>query len=129
MFQKCPKQILSLSPIKICFFKNYVALHGFRDVWVFLCPIYVQTVLTKVSVSVTRMQRKKIPLLMNFISDITQEKYSLHIGKRSRFGQQHGLQRITLTSYFYKNIYLKVIFVYFYKSIFQDKSINVVFIV
>jgi hypothetical protein len=29
-------------------------------------------------------------------------------------GQQHGLQNTTLTSLFYKNIYRKVIYVYFY---------------
>jgi hypothetical protein len=34
--------------------------------------------------------------------------------KRSRLGQQHGLQNTTLTSLFYKNIYRKVIYVYFY---------------
>jgi hypothetical protein len=39
-----------------------------------------------------------------------------------------GLQSTTLTSYFYKNIYQKVIHVYFYESIFQDKSIHMVFI-
>jgi hypothetical protein len=51
----------------------------------------------------------------------------LHVGKRSRFRQRHGLQSITLTLFFYKNIYLKVIYVYFYESIFQDKSIHIVF--
>jgi hypothetical protein len=35
------------------------------------------------------------------------------LGKRSRFGHRHGLQSITLTSYFYKNIYWRVIYVYF----------------
>jgi hypothetical protein len=54
--------------------------------------------------------------------------YSLQVGKRSRFRQRHGLQSITLTLFFYKNIYLKVIYVYFYENIFQDKSIHIVFI-
>jgi len=53
--------------------------------------------------------------------------HSLYIGNSSRFGQRRGLQRITLTSYFYKNIYLKAIYVYFYESTFQDKSIHMVF--
>jgi hypothetical protein len=43
------------------------------------------------------------------------------------FRQRHGLQSITLTLVFYKNIYSKVIYVYFYESIFQDKSIHIVF--
>ena len=43
------------------------------------------------------------------------------------FGQQHGLQSITLTTYFYKDIYQKVIYVIFCESIFQDKSIHIVF--
>jgi hypothetical protein len=64
-----------------------------------------------------------------FTSAKVKTTYFLHVGKRNCFGQQYGLQSITLTSYFYKNIYLKVVFVYFYKSIFQDKSIHVVFIV
>ena len=42
-------------------------------------------------------------------------------------GQRHGLQSITLTPCFYKNIYQKVIYVYFYESIFQDKSIYMAF--
>jgi len=54
-------------------------------------------------------------------------KYSLQVGKRSRFGQRYGLQSITLSSYFYKNIYGKMIYVYLYESIFQDKSIHMVF--
>jgi hypothetical protein len=33
-------------------------------------------------------------------------------------GDRHNLQNITLTSYFYKDIYSKVIYVYFYKSLF-----------
>jgi hypothetical protein len=53
---------------------------------------------------------------------------SMHTGNLSHFGQRHGLQSITLTSYFYKNIYLKVIYVYFYESTCQDKSIHMVFI-
>ena len=31
-----------------------------------------------------------------------------------------------MTSYFYKNIYRKVIYLYFYKYILQDKSIHMV---
>jgi hypothetical protein len=57
------------------------------------------------------------------------QTYSLRIGFRSRLGQRHGLQNTTLTSCFYKkNIYEKVIYVYFYESIFQDKSIHIIFI-
>jgi hypothetical protein len=47
--------------------------------------------------------------------------------KKVVFGQRHGLQNTTLTSCFYKNIYWKVIYVYFYESIFQDKSIHIFF--
>jgi hypothetical protein len=43
-------------------------------------------------------------------------------------GQRHILQNITLTSYFYKNIYQKLKYVYFYKSILQDKSTYIIFI-
>jgi hypothetical protein len=53
--------------------------------------------------------------------------YSLCTRKESRFGQRYGLQNTTLTSCFYKNIYQKVIYVYFYESIFQDKSIHTIF--
>ena len=52
--------------------------------------------------------------------------YSLRAGKGSRLGQRHDLQNTTLTSYYYKNIYEKVIYVYFYKNIFQDKSIHII---
>ena len=54
--------------------------------------------------------------------------YSLHTHKTWRFGQQHGLQNISLTSYFYQNIYQKVIYVYFYESNFVDKFIHIIFI-
>jgi hypothetical protein len=60
-------------------------------------------------------------------ADETFATYSLQVGKRSHFRQQYGLQSITLTLFFYKNIYLKVIYVYFYESIFQDKSIHIIF--
>jgi hypothetical protein len=62
-----------------------------------------------------------IKLMCLLVSDIlvVRNKYSLQDGKRSRFGQRYGLQSITLTSYFYKNIYWKVIYVYFYESIFS----------
>ena len=53
--------------------------------------------------------------------------YSLRAGKRSRLGQRHGLQNITLTPCHYKNIYRKVRYLYFYESIFQDKSIHIIF--
>jgi hypothetical protein len=39
---------------------------------------------------------------------------------RSCLGQQQGHQSTTLTSFFYKNIYWKVIYVYSYESNFQD---------
>ena len=55
------------------------------------------------------------------------QMYSLWAGKRSRLGQQHGLQNIILTPCYYKNIYRKVRYVYFYESIFQDKSIHIIF--
>jgi hypothetical protein len=54
-------------------------------------------------------------------------RYSLHTDNSGRFGQRHCLESITLTSYFYKNIYWKVIYVYFYENTFQDKSIYMVF--
>jgi hypothetical protein len=57
----------------------------------------------------------------------TEYIYSIRIEFRSRLGQRHGLQNTTLTSYFYKNIYEKVTYVYFYESIFQDKSIHIIF--
>jgi len=41
--------------------------------------------------------------------------YSLHTRKESRFGQRHGLQSLTMTSYFYKNIYHQVIYLYLWK--------------
>jgi len=47
----------------------------------------------------------------------------LHTYKRSRLGQRHGLQSSSLTFCFYKNIYQKVVYVYFYKSIFQSRQI------
>jgi hypothetical protein len=58
---------------------------------------------------------------------LAQAKYSLWFGKRSRLGQRHDLQNITLTSLFYKNIYRKVIYVYFYENDFQNKSIDMIF--
>ena len=53
--------------------------------------------------------------------------YSLHTRKEYRFGQRHGLQSLTLISYFYKKIYRNVIYLYFYENIFQDKSIHIIF--
>ena len=53
--------------------------------------------------------------------------YSLRAGKKSRLGQRHGLQNITLTPYYYKNIYRKMRYVYFYEYIFQDKPIHIIF--
>ena len=55
-------------------------------------------------------------------------KYSIHTQNNWRLGQGHGLQNTILTSYFSKNIYQKMIYVYFHKSIFQDKSIHIIFI-
>ena len=54
-------------------------------------------------------------------------KYSLRIGNGSRLRQRHGLQNTTLTSYFSKKIYRKVIYANFYESIFQDQSIHIIF--
>ena len=54
--------------------------------------------------------------------------YSLHTWKESRFRQRHGLQGLTLTSYFYKNIYRKVIYYIFMKVFFLNKSIHIVFV-
>jgi hypothetical protein len=58
-----------------------------------------------------------------------QRPYSLHTRKECRLGQRHGLQSLALTSCFYKNIYQKVEkwYIYFYESIFQEKSIHMVF--
>ena len=54
--------------------------------------------------------------------------YSLHTQNKWCLGQWHDLQNTTLTSYFSKNIYQKVIYVYFHKSIFQDKYIHIIFV-
>jgi len=54
--------------------------------------------------------------------------YSLYTHKRSRLEQQHSLQNLILTFYFYKNIYQKVVYIYFYGSIFQNKFIHIFFI-
>jgi len=54
-------------------------------------------------------------------------KYSLHSHKGSCLGQRHDLQSLTLTSCFYKNIYHKVIYVYFYQNIFEDKFVHIWF--
>jgi len=53
--------------------------------------------------------------------------YSLHTRKESRLEQRHGFQSLTLTLYFYKNIYQKLIYEYFYESIFKDKFIHMIF--
>ena len=53
--------------------------------------------------------------------------YFLRTHKTLRLGQRHGLQNTTLTTCYYKNIYEKVVYVYFYESIFQDKSIHIIF--
>ena len=55
-------------------------------------------------------------------------EYFFHSRKEYRFGQRYSLQSLTLTSYFCKNIYRKVIYLYFYESVFQDKSIHMVFV-
>ena len=51
--------------------------------------------------------------------------YSLHTQNNWRLGQRYRLKDTTFISYFSKNIYQKVIYIYiyFYKNIFQDKSI------
>jgi len=68
-------------------------------------------------------ERKSLPSVL-----LTSEyRYSFRIGKESRLGQRHGLQNTTLTSYFFKNIYKKVIYINFYENIFQDKSIHIIF--
>jgi len=43
------------------------------------------------------------------------------------FEQRYHLQSLILTPYVYNNLYHKVIYLYFYESIFQDKSIHMVF--
>jgi hypothetical protein len=53
--------------------------------------------------------------------------YSLRFGKRSRSGQRHGLQSITLTSLFYKKIFIENLYMYTFKTEFQNKSIDMVF--
>jgi hypothetical protein len=63
---------------------------------------------------------------LHFLQNI--DKYFLNTHKGSRLGQRHGLQSLTLAPCFYNNIYQKVVYVYFYESIFQDKSIYMVFI-
>ena len=70
----------------------------------------------------------KVLVSANIPTDGLIEIYSPHTWKECRFGQRHGLQSLTLTSYFYINIYPKVIYLYFYEGIFQDKSIHMVFI-
>jgi hypothetical protein len=77
--------------------------------------------------------------LVNGNASITNDMQSLKIAilgvckectsvKKTWRLRQHDLQIITLTSYFYKHIYQKLKYVYFYKSIFQDKSTHIVFI-
>jgi len=53
--------------------------------------------------------------------------YSLDTYNEYRLGQRHGLQTLALTLCFYKNIYQKMAYIYFYESNFQDKSIYIVF--
>jgi hypothetical protein len=52
--------------------------------------------------------------------------YSLR-SKTGRLGQRHSLQDTTLISCHYNTIYQRVIYLYFYESICQDKSIRIVF--
>ena len=66
-------------------------------------------------------------IILQLLSFFKKNIYSFRIGKESHFGQPHGLQNTTLICYFYKNIYQKVIYVYFYESIFKDKSIHIIF--
>jgi hypothetical protein len=44
--------------------------------------------------------------------------YSLYTHKESRLEQQHGLQRVTLTLCFYKNIYQNVVYIYTFMNVF-----------
>ena len=62
-------------------------------------------------------------LLKTFLTKKAGKKV-LYLYSWSRLGQRHSLQSLTLTFYFYKNIYQEVVYVYFYESIFQDKSTN-----
>jgi hypothetical protein len=68
----------------------------------------------------------KVKLNLNVTSPTNLTIYCLCIGIRRHLGQQHDLQSITLTSILYKNIYWKVIYVYFYENNFQDKSIDII---
>jgi hypothetical protein len=49
--------------------------------------------------------------------------HNMHLEKSNAV--TYFLQSISLTSYFYKNIYLKVIHIYFYENTFQDKFIHI----
>jgi len=49
--------------------------HGLRDVWVFLCPIYVQTSAYR-GFSNKNAKKKKFASVDDFRSDITQENYT-----------------------------------------------------
>jgi hypothetical protein len=53
--------------------------------------------------------------------------YSLRFHIRSRLGQRYGYQSTTLTSLFYKNLYWRITYVYYYQTTFQDKSIYMIF--
>jgi hypothetical protein len=59
--------------------------------------------------------------------DVCEGFLELQLRAVSRLGQRHGYQSTTLTSFFYKNIYWKVIYVYSYESNFQNKSICIIF--
>ena len=41
--------------------------------------------------------------------------------EKNRLGQRYSFYSLTLSFYFYKNIYQKVVYVYFYKNIFKTK--------
>jgi hypothetical protein len=70
----------------------------------------------------------KVSISLNLhITCLWDKDYSLRFGKRSRLKQRHSLQNTTLTSLFYKNIYWKVKYVYFYEKNFQNKSIDMIF--
>ena len=60
---------------KIVLWKIVWPWHDLRDVWVFLCPIYVQTSAYR-GFSNKNAKKKKFPSVDDFRSDITQENYT-----------------------------------------------------
>jgi hypothetical protein len=72
-------------------------------------------------------EKNSHPKVVKFIKTFAKSIYSLRFDKISRLWQRHSLQNTTLTSLFYKNIYWKVIYVYFYENDFQNKYIDMIF--